>query len=783
MQNSASSIATGIAWCLAWGEGREPQFDINVLWEMRRALNAGEEVPAEVKQIVDRVQQLQAIDKDYFPATLDELKSKYPELWNQETKIGLVYGGATKIKQYVFEAAKLPDIRGASALLDRINLVDLPAFFSCENDTSYPQCQKAKDYCEQVRSKWLDKPENFPELSKALISELIIYSTGGNILAFCPAVVADDLADAIEKRYTHETLTANSCAVGAKFKALEILFGLLPDEINDRTFWQEKYLENPDHPLLEAYFGQLDTSSEEAFKQRKTFNELAGKLAGLFNQRRNGNNLLEHDRLSRRYPPMFETHPYLRRDESDRRSAVFQAKSDSNNQNKGLPGDPWFSEALARKRLIGQIAKKEIPSSGRLPTWWVDSGLEWDFATPENLEPGAVESWVNKFEGFLRRETHQNYNDYYGKISSSDVEEARSVREISDASLVKGFVAYIYADGNNMGGYIQKEIKNPEEYRRFSRDIFEATEKSVYIALNKHLKPHQYKPDSQSGRRSKKEVWIHPFEILTIGGDDVMLIVPADRALAIAKTIGEEFENILLQTGGYRLDNSRSSYAAHRYSPEKAIPSECKLSMSAGVLITAEDTPIYYAQNLTNQLLKSAKKTGKKLKKDAGYFGGTIDFLVMKSVTMISSNIESFRDEGLTLDRGAKLKLYAAPYTLHEIGGLLESVKVLKKAEFPKSQLYQIRSFLERGKQTTILNYRYFRTRLKQGKAELKAEFEDAWCKPKNPENSGNLAPWMFDLKEGVYETIWRELVDIYDFIEEDSKPISEDLANMEVDS
>ena len=781
MQNSASSIATGIAWCLAWGEGREPQFDINVLWEMRRALNAGEEVPAEVKQIVDRVQQLEKLE---FPETLEELSEltkKYPALW--ESKIGLVYGGATKIKQYVFEAAKLPDIRGASALLDRINLVDLPAFFSCENDTSYPQCQKAKDYCEQVRSKWLDKPENFPELSKALISELIIYSTGGNILAFCPAVVADDLADAIEKRYTHETLTANSCAVGAKFKALEILFGLLPDEINDRTFWQEKYLENPDHPLLEAYFGQLDISSEEAFKQRKTFNELAGKLAGLFNQRRNGNNLLEHDRLSRRYPPMFETHPYLRRDESDRRSAVFQAKSDSNNQNKGLPGDPWFSEALARKRLIGQIAKKEIPSSGRLPTWWVDSGLEWDFATPENLEPGAVESWVNKFEGFLRRETHQNYNDYYGKISSSDVEEARSVREISDASLVKGFVAYIYADGNNMGGYIQKEIKNPEEYRRFSRDIFEATEKSVYIALNKHLKPHQYKPDSQSGRRSKKEVWIHPFEILTIGGDDVMLIVPADRALDIAKTIGEEFENILLQTGGYRLDNNRPSYSAHRYSPEKAIPSECKLSMSVGVLITAEDTPIYYAQNLTNQLLKSAKKTGKKLKKDAGYFGGTIDFLVMKSVTMISSNIESFRDEGLTLDRGAKLKLYAAPYTLHEIGGLLESVKVLKKAEFPKSQLYQIRSFLERGKQTTILNYRYFRTRLKQGKAELKAEFEDAWCKPKNPENSGNLAPWMFDLKEGVYETIWRELVDIYDFIEEDSKPISEDLANMEVDS
>lgn len=38
--------------------------------------------------------------------------------------------------------------------------------------------------------------------------ELIIYATGGNILAFCPAAYIETLANAIEKRYTHETLTA-----------------------------------------------------------------------------------------------------------------------------------------------------------------------------------------------------------------------------------------------------------------------------------------------------------------------------------------------------------------------------------------------------------------------------------------------------------------------------------------------------------------------------------------------------------------------------------------------
>jgi hypothetical protein len=43
-------------------------------------------------------------------------------------------GGATKIKQYVFESAKLPEIRGASALLDRINQVAIPALFNVYTD-------------------------------------------------------------------------------------------------------------------------------------------------------------------------------------------------------------------------------------------------------------------------------------------------------------------------------------------------------------------------------------------------------------------------------------------------------------------------------------------------------------------------------------------------------------------------------------------------------------------------------------------------------------------------
>lgn len=767
MDKEQNTIQIAMAWCLAWGNGLQPQVDLEVLHQMRQAMNSKEQVPEAVRSYVEEAQRLDTLQ---YPRTIDELTEivkSNPKLW--DSRIGLVYGGATKIKQYVFEASKLPDIRGASALLDRINLVDLPAFFHAEESKRFKQCQQASEYCQQVRTNWLDQKENYPGLSQALIPELIIYSTGGNILAFCPAAFVNDLADAVEKRYTEETLTANSCAVGDTFRLLELCFGLLPDKIED-AHWLDWYRQNRNNDLVKAYFAQPDEDDpEKEFRDRKSFNELAGKLASLFNQRRNGNDWGDRSTV-RRYPIMFETHPYLVRDENDRCSATCQAR---------LPGDPWLSESLARKRVVGQQAKRD------------EQNTEWYKSCKFNWKPGDFKSWISRFEDFLDQENlGSQYNSDNRNLEDAH-KEARSLREIGNVSHPRGFVAYIYADGNNMGGYIQK-IKTPQDYQQFSKDIFEATEHSVYKALAKHLEPRRIEGLSGEGSENRNGKWIHPFEILTIGGDDVMLIVPADQALAIAHTIGQEFENILLmhdKGDRYRIKDSsilQKSTKCHRYEGEAA-ESESKLSMSSGVLITAEDTPIYYAQDLANQLLKSAKSKAKKLKakSDYQYHGGTIDFLVMKSVTMISSNINEFRKQGLTkyINGEAKLRLYAAPYTLHEIGGLLETLEALKRANFPRSQLYQIRSLLEQGKNTAILNYRYFRCRLKPEQQELQQHFfEEAWCKAKT--NDGNLAPWMSSVDEEKtdknkpsqdrtnYETIWRDLVDLYPFIlDSDEEP------------
>ncbi|MEG4518117.1 type III-B CRISPR-associated protein Cas10/Cmr2 [Microcoleus sp. AT9b-C3] len=781
MESCWSAIAIGIAWCLAWGEGREPLFDLSVLQEMRRALNSGEEVPEDVREIVERVRELQAIPQDYFPETITELKDKYQDLWKEETKIGLVYGGATKIKQYVFESAKLPDIRGASALLDQINLIDLPAFFGreptlCDIYPDSPDCQEARNWYQQVRQ-WLDtcslENANHPKFSEVLIPELIIYSTGGNILAFCPAAFVDDLANAIEKRYTERTLTANSCAVGEKFRLLELRFGILRDENQP---WLDWYLRQDVHtnPLVEAYFGssrdkqtkQNKTLQQltQAFQDRKNFNELAGKLAALFQQRRNGNEGLGINRSSRRYPPMYETHPYLIRDENEHRSAVIREDK--------LPGRPYLSESLRRQRIIGDKAKKEQESQ-----WYQDTEID------KNWEPGFVESWVSKFKQFLL--DSGSWQDYYLGIPENRVMEAKRLEEIGKASrsdqifpkqnLLKysitssnGFVGYISADVNNMGGYIQKQIKTPQQYQQFSQDVLQVMESAVYTALAAHLNPRRLENLTEPESINRNGKIVHPFEILAIGGDDILLIVPADKALEITQTIGSEFEKQLAQVrnGLYGLPETHDDKSVHRYQVENVKSSRCKLSISVGVLITDYKTPIYYAQGLYGQLLKSAKEQAKSLKDSDNYYGGTVDILTMKSVTMISSKVKEFREQGLTKEiRSSKFKRYAAPYTLYELGGLIEAVKALKVSDFPRSQLYQIRSLLEQGKETAILNYRYFRTRLKsrEQKNILKTYFEEPWCQAKT--NNGNIAPWMF--REKAYETIWQDFVDLYPFIDE----------------
>jgi CRISPR-associated protein Cmr2 len=77
-------------------------------------------------------------------------------------QIALLMGGATRIKQYVFESARLPEIRGASALLDRINLVDLPALFN-QSPSSQEHDRRAREVRTQFAERYIDVQKKIRE--------------------------------------------------------------------------------------------------------------------------------------------------------------------------------------------------------------------------------------------------------------------------------------------------------------------------------------------------------------------------------------------------------------------------------------------------------------------------------------------------------------------------------------------------------------------------------------------------------------------------------------------
>ena len=650
---------------------------------------------------------------------------------NKKKQIGLVLGGATKIKGYFLESAKLPEIRGASALLDRINLEDVPALFGRKNRHDPKRGERFhKDFCERTGHN-LSAPE------------CIIYAAGGNTLAFAPASVVHQIADEIERIYTTETLVANSVAVGDTFDLLELQYGLNPTQ-----FWIQEYQKACGTPetkkIMHTYYGN-------DFLKRKCFGELTSKLAGAQLKRREGNTAPDPDRKTQRDLPVHvEIGSYQTRCEScERRPAVI-------NEPKVL------CEACTRKYVAGRATKKQL-KSGEL-NHYTDT-IEWLPANKGEKGEYLLTDWISLYHDYVKLSDDDSRN--YDDDSPNDAPVPDGPNDLSDiakASKTENYVALIYADGNNMGGYLEN-IKTPAQYRQFSERVFVTMQTVAFKALAK-LEPIWIKDDNVR--------YVFPFEVISIGGDDLVLIVPGDKALEIVHEIGVNFDKTFMSHSVHK--KAKSPSKAQRYQSQhwenEADSKLPQFSMSLGFVIANEHTPVAFMEDLAGKLLKSAKTRAKMLKKKFGYTGGTVDFFSLKSLSMIASELKNFRDQLYKTDN--KDSLTMRPFTLHELSGFIKTIKDFKKGQFPQSQLYQLRESLKLGRATSTLDYLYFRTRLDSEDGDrLQEQIEHNWQGITN--NNGNLGPWYLMLKaketdDERYETLLLDLIEAYDFIPEPAK-------------
>ncbi|HEX6290112.1 MAG TPA: hypothetical protein VFZ66_13020 [Herpetosiphonaceae bacterium] len=549
--------------------------------------------------------------------------------------VDLVYGGAVKVKGYVFESVKLPEIRGASALLDHINQIDLPALWGVPPRTIPDRAIHAAQIKRYDRARaWFY--ERF-EADALDAPECVLYASGGNILALAPAGCGERLAAAIERRYTDETQTAQSVGVWQRCSLLEVQYGLSPgalwlDHVEGQALFRS---DDPAAQLVRQTFGiQRDVPAQDAqeiFLRRKGFGELVTSLTAKATRRRMSDRAVEGPA---RPLPFVEHVGLIRRCTScDLRPAAETFVDDATDRREA------FCAACLRKRTIGSAAKSRLPSADRAAYDWVRPWAAW---LAEHLDTRVEET-------------------------------ARDLDDISEHA--KGFVGLIYADGNSVGEAVAN-LGSISAYRRFAQRMLRSNEQAVAHALGRFIQP-------ATGR------W--PFEIITIGGDDVLLFVPATAALDLAASIASDFEAAMQGSG---------------------------ISLSVGVLIMPESTPIRFARDLVEQLLESAKQRSKH---EGG--GSTIDFLALKATTMIPNRVEGYRTVALRRDRRRSdqdqpehtLRLTQRPYTLEQLRRFLDACRALKTARFPRSQLYQLRAIIQQGDMLrSAVDYRYFVERGKQ---------------------------------------------------------------------
>lgn len=378
--------------------------------------------------------------------------------------IGLVYGGATKIKNYVFEAPKLPEIRGASALLDWVGEHGVNRIWRERLPVTIPD----------------DKPHPH-----------IIYAGGGSFLAFAPAALAPALATAVEREYTSQTLTANSVAVSASFNLLELRYGrLYPSGQKGEPYWVERFLadckdKRKSVALLAYYYppegvNPEDTSDEalrKRFFNRKTFGELVTVLATMFNRRRD-------ERASYgepRYLPHYELMPWAEKcKSSDVRPAVIEVRVGNDKR--------FLSESSARKLAVGRRVKGVDVGA-------LDSRLK-PWAVPGDLKRA---SWEQRWQSFLesnngRTSTYAAHCDALG--GAKRVESAKDLADIASASDPRRYIGLIYADGNNIGR-LMATLATPMAYQSISRalsDVAQLRSSALWRAISSRLRREMRKP-------------------------------------------------------------------------------------------------------------------------------------------------------------------------------------------------------------------------------------------------------------------------------------------------
>lgn len=225
--------------------------------------------------------------------------------------------------------------------------------------------------------------------------------------------------------------------------------------------------------------------------------------------------------------------------------------------------------------------------------------------------------------------------------------------ELGSQSVPSNTMGIIYADGDGMGRLIET-IESLSEYKRFAEAVDEAVYRSVTDAIHVHLQP------------ENRDTW--PFDVLLLGGDDLVLITRSQSALAVALHIVERFPQLTKELWGE------------------------PLNLSASVVLAQVKYPIGSLIRLAESGLKFAKQQAARRRLAGETFdGGLINFLVVNSANHLEFN-DYYRQVLKRKEYKNTLYRTKRPYSASQMKMLLHHIQTLKEKKVSYSKLEQLRA-------------------------------------------------------------------------------------------
>ena len=227
-----------------------------------------------------------------------------------------------------------------------------------------------------------------------------------------------------------------------------------------------------------------------------------------------------------------------------------------------------------------------------------------------------------------------------------------------------GDIAIILADGNSLGKTLQ-EISGLEQYHAFSSGIAEAVEAAVFEALSQHPP----RPDPSSATASGT-VGVLPWEIIFLGGDDVLIVTTDTIALAVVQDMVRALER--------NTEETLSGFERER------------LTMGVGMVVSSPHVPMAALLNMAGQLERSAKNRAYDAPEDVS----TIDF--HRITGSGSASLDHLRGYALRPRRtgGLDVSLTARPLTFDELEEAHHIATTWAESNLPPSKLQAVREQL-----------------------------------------------------------------------------------------